>query len=281
MQRFKAEAEEAFNNFSGDDDSYAGDEDDSFDGDEESFDGDDDDDFYTGTAGLDKIDPNDRILTFQIENTAIAGTDPSSLVAELFGAYKNLSTLNNGNPAGITVKLLESSYGQFLAETMSNPHLIKGLRYFVQNEIQLSNAMEMIEETSAGTTISKKYQPATKINPMAFRNNILLDNGFTMPVTGWVPAWFGQNRLVYKQGKILSRIPASGDVFGIYFASKRRLAHIGFVESWTEGKYSNCIEGNTSGNAAAGSEADRNGDGVYRKYRLKTQIHSVADYIGQ
>lgn len=184
MQRFRAEAEEAFNNFSGEDDSYAGDDDESFDGDDdESYDG-DDEDFYTGTAGLDKIDPNDRVLTFQIENTAIAAGDPSSLVAELFGAYKNLSSLNNGNPTGITVKLLESSYGQFLAETMSNPHLIKGLRYFVQNEIQLSNAMEMIEETSAGTTISKKYQPATKIDPRSFKNNILLDSGFTMPVTG-------------------------------------------------------------------------------------------------
>ena len=178
MNRFKNEAEEAFLNFSGEEtDSYDGD-DESYADDDESYDG-DEDDFYTGTAGLDKIDPNDRTLTFQIENKGA-----ETRVAELFGAYKNLSALNNGNHADLIVGLAESSYGQFLAETMSNPHLVKGLRYFVKNEIQLSNAMEMLEETSAGTTISKKYQPATKIDPRSFKNNILVDTGFTMPITG-------------------------------------------------------------------------------------------------
>ena len=99
--------------------------------------------------------------------------------------------------------------------------------------------------------------------------------GIKTPKSGWVPNWFMQNRLVYKLGKIIKRLPMMGDVFGIYFASKKRLAHIGFIESWTEGQYATCIEGNTNG---AGS---REGNGVYRKYRLKSQIHSVADYISE
>ncbi|MDO1449559.1 CHAP domain-containing protein [Rhodocytophaga aerolata] len=93
------------------------------------------------------------------------------------------------------------------------------------------------------------------------------------PKSGWVPTWFPANKLVYKAGKVIKRIPIKGDVFGIYFASKKRLAHIGFIESWGEGKYATCIEGNTN------SQGSREGDGVYRKYRLKSQLHSVASYI--
>lgn len=40
------------------------------------------------------------------------------------------------------------------------------------------------------------------------------------------------------------------------------------------------IEGNTSPDAAAGSEADRNGEGIWRKRRLTRQIYSVRDWIG-
>ena len=66
--------------------------------------------------------------------------------------------------------------------------------------------------------------------------------------------------------------PQAGDVFFIYFAEKKRVAHTGFVHQWGE-IYVTTVEGNTN---EAGS---REGDGVYRKRRLKRQIYAAATYI--
>ncbi|RXF67710.1 hypothetical protein [Arcticibacter tournemirensis] len=65
--------------------------------------------------------------------------------------------------------------------------------------------------------------------------------------------------------------PSSGDVFGIYFPEKGRIAHVGFVDEWGD-KYAITVEGNTN---EAGS---REGDGVYRKRRLISSIYKVARY---
>lgn len=80
----------------------------------------------------------------------------------------------------------------------------------------------------------------------------------------WSPSWFPVKKL--------TAIPQPGDVFGIYFPSKGRIAHVGFVDRWTDTRVYT-VEGNTN---AAGS---REGDGVYRKVRLRSQIHSVANWI--
>lgn len=66
-----------------------------------------------------------------------------------------------------------------------------------------------------------------------------------------------------------ARRPRKGDVFGIYFPDKKRIAHVGFVDSWDD-KYVITVEGNTN---EAGS---REGDGVYRKRRLVGSIYQVA-----
>lgn len=68
-----------------------------------------------------------------------------------------------------------------------------------------------------------------------------------------------------------TRIPSPGDVFGIYFPEKGRIAHVGFVDEWGD-KYLISVEGNTN---EAGS---REGDGVYRKRRLISSIYKVARY---
>jgi hypothetical protein len=112
----------------------------------------------------------------------------------------------------------------------------------------------------------------------AYVNWCLVQNGVHTCNSGWVPNWFPVERLVYRQGKVIQRFPAPGDCFGIYFSSKRRLAHIGFVDQWKEGPYAMCVEGNTS--SANSGEKSREGDGVYRKYRLKSQIHSVSSWLG-
>jgi len=74
------------------------------------------------------------------------------------------------------------------------------------------------------------------------------------------------------------RVPLPGDAWGIYFASKGRVAHTGLVWAWGN-KAVKTIEANTSPDAAVGSAADRDGDGVWSKWRLKSQIYSVRNWL--
>lgn len=60
-----------------------------------------------------------------------------------------------------------------------------------------------------------------------------------------------------------------GDVFGIYYPSKKRIAHVGFIDA-VQGKSYRTVEGNT------GPNGGREGDGVYVKYRLKSQVYRIS-----
>jgi len=68
------------------------------------------------------------------------------------------------------------------------------------------------------------------------------------------------------------KTPSTGDVFGLYFPEKNRIAHVGFIDQW-DGTWMVSVEGNT--NVAGGRE----GDGVYRKRRLVRSVYKVARYI--
>jgi len=50
-------------------------------------------------------------------------------------------------------------------------------------------------------------------------------------------------------------VPGTGDIFGIYFPDKKRIAHVGFVDQWQE-DWVITVEGNTNGSGG------REGDGV-------------------
>jgi uncharacterized protein (TIGR02594 family) len=78
--------------------------------------------------------------------------------------------------------------------------------------------------------------------------------------SAWSPSWFPKDKLV--------KYAKPGDVFGIYFRSKKRIAHVGIIE--VPGDVTITIEGNTN---EAGS---REGDGVYRKRRLAKQIYQTS-----
>ena len=69
-------------------------------------------------------------------------------------------------------------------------------------------------------------------------------------------------------------LPTTGDVFGLYFPEKKRIAHVGFIDQW-DGTWMISVEGNTN---VSGS---REGDGVYRKRRLVRTIYKVARYINE
>jgi hypothetical protein len=78
--------------------------------------------------------------------------------------------------------------------------------------------------------------------------------------SAWAPAWFPATK----------RVPAAaigaGDVFGLYFPLKGRIAHVGFVQG-KKGNFLTTIEANTSPDAVMGSAADRDGQGVYSRRR--------------
>ena len=93
------------------------------------------------------------------------------------------------------------------------------------------------------------------------QHNIPIPNG-----AAWTPNWFTVN---------LTNNPKIADVGGIYFSSLNRIAHIVvFEENWKDTRNTiTTIEGN------ANDTGDRVGDGVYRKYRSKKQIHKSANWI--
>jgi hypothetical protein len=110
----------------------------------------------------------------------------------------------------------------------------------------------------------------------AFVNWTYVKNNVEVPekYPAWSPSWFPPSR-VYEDIDIGGSTPQKGDVFGLYFKSKNRIAHVGFIHKWPPDKnYCITVEGNTN---EAGS---REGDGVYKKRRLKRQIYKVSNWIG-
>ncbi|MCD0489707.1 CHAP domain-containing protein [Pedobacter sp. MC2016-14] len=89
--------------------------------------------------------------------------------------------------------------------------------------------------------------------------------GYVQPRTGWSPALFPPSRLVIK--------PKRGCVFGIYVASKKRIAHCGIIER-VHGSRLYTIEGNTD------IKGSSEGDGVYRKVRHLNRIKYFAEWRG-
>jgi hypothetical protein len=98
--------------------------------------------------------------------------------------------------------------------------------------------------------------------------------GIETVISAYSPSWFPNKKVIYTNGSKLNLTPMQADVFGIYFNSKGRIAHVGFVDQWAENSsFCLTVEGNTN---EAGS---REGDGVYRKRRLKKQIYKVSRWI--
>lgn len=93
------------------------------------------------------------------------------------------------------------------------------------------------------------------------------------PLSAWSPAMFPAKNTIYTRGKTGNQEPRTADVFGLYFPKLKRIAHVGFIDSWPkDSNYVITVEGNTND---AGS---REGDGVYRKRRLKQSIYKVSRF---
>lgn len=116
----------------------------------------------------------------------------------------------------------------------------------------------------------------TKGNPWCAASMAFVYNSCRIPnpMSGYCPDWFRAPYLVYQRnlhGLDDFNTAKPGDVFGIWFNSKNRIAHMGMIEE-VNGGYVTTLEGNTN---EAGS---RDGDGFMRKYRLVDQVYAVANY---
>jgi len=89
----------------------------------------------------------------------------------------------------------------------------------------------------------------------------------------WAPSWFPPGNTIYIKGKSGNKVPGRADVFGIFYPKDNRIGHVGFVDDWPSGEFVITVEGNTN---SAGS---REGDGVYRKRRLKANIYKVSRWV--
>lgn len=97
--------------------------------------------------------------------------------------------------------------------------------------------------------------------------------GIKTVASAWSPAWFPPGNTIFHKGKFTKSKPRQADVFGIYFAKQKRIAHVGFIDRWGS-DYVITVEGNTN---RAGS---REGDGVYKKRRPTSAIFKVSRWIG-
>ena len=96
-----------------------------------------------------------------------------------------------------------------------------------------------------------------------------------VPRSAWSPDWAESPTWTRAKG---GRTPQPSDSFGIYFASKGRVAHTGLIRSWG-GAVAVTVEANTSPEAVPGSPADRDGGGIWSKRRLTSQLYGVRDWI--
>lgn len=103
--------------------------------------------------------------------------------------------------------------------------------------------------------------------------------GIKNPRSGWSPALFPDKKVIWSRkltvnapNSVPALKPQAGDVFGIFFPDKKRIAHCGFVDEWNS-TWVITVEGNTD------NASSREGDGVYRKRRLLSTIYKVANWV--
>ena len=93
----------------------------------------------------------------------------------------------------------------------------------------------------------------------------------TPPGAGAARAYFPASRIIWRQGRALRAVPAPNDVVGYRWSRRDAEDHVGILEVWGTSPLAATLEGNTSG-----GRLDRDGQGVYRNWRFKSQIYQIA-----
>ncbi|MGV3684475.1 MAG: CHAP domain-containing protein [Daejeonella sp.] len=180
-------------------------------------------------------------------------------------------------------------------------------------EIYTSQVGVREKQTNSGPEVDAylRYVNLPKGNAWcaAFVCWVLGKAGVINPKTGWSPALFPAKRVVWERDVIASAArqwqraengklkaesgsavnagqrdhqpisqPRPGDVFGLYFPEKKRIAHVGFVDEW-DGTWVVTVEGNTNGEEGSLASLGMTTDGVYRKRRLVRSVYKVARYV--
>lgn len=192
----------------------------------------------------------------------------------LFIGYSNQKQLNNDHSAD-------------LSSTENSP--TERLRSVYLSEVGVREATNRNDGTKVEEYL--RYTGLKRGNPWccAFVCYCLGKAGIPNPRTGYCPNLFPKGHVIWSRTsgfslpspvsrnsspitRNSSPNPSPGDIFGLYFPDKGRIAHVGFIDDWGE-KYLISVEGNTN---EAGS---REGDGIYRKRRLISSISKVARYL--
>ena len=135
-------------------------------------------------------------------------------------------------------------------------------------ELTGKNDGPRVEEYLASVELGKGYAWCAAFVTWTFKQAEI-----DAAVSAWSPSWFPQKNVIYTHGSHTNRTPGTADVFGIYFQNLGRIAHVGFIDDWENGDFCITVEGNTN------DEGPCDGDGVYRKRRLKSQIYKISRWI--
>ena len=105
--------------------------------------------------------------------------------------------------------------------------------------------------------------PAGSAYCASFVSYILYISDVNAPISAWSPDTTSRNNIPFKDIN-------TSDVFGLYFPSKKRIAHTGFIkEAKKNSAHISTTEANTSPNADELGAKSREGDGVFNKSRNK------------
>ena len=181
-------------------------------------------------------------------------------MAKIVGVYPN--TINHDKPAiNDPAPAAGSTRGNVVASATS--HI--GMR-----ETHGSNRSPKIDEMNRLTGVPMGSPWCASWNAYHYQAGSVR----SFPKSAWSPDWVASP--TWTRAKA-GRTPLPGDAFGIWFSDRNRIAHTGIIESWGS-DVAVTLEGNTGPSGSMG-EADRNGDGSYRKRRMKSTIHSVRNWI--
>jgi hypothetical protein len=153
------------------------------------------------------------------------------------------------------------------------PSLVNEIRENAAKDIGIREKTGKNDHPSIAKWNKRVGAPANASYCASWVVNKLLDSGVTsVPISAWSPALFPKNSRVMWSNKLITGFVLEPmDVLGMWFASKKRIAHVGFF-FYQVGDHIRSMEANTSTTAISGSAEDRdatNGGGVVYKTRHK------------
>lgn len=159
------------------------------------------------------------------------------------------------------------------AETMRQRVVRIAQSYVGQQETNGANRSPLIDRMNRLTNVPLGSPYCASFNALVYSEALVPK---PWPLSAWSPDWVANPTWTSAKG---GTAPAPGDAFGIWFANKGRVAHTGLVKEWQPNGAVITLEANTSPTAAVGSVTDRDGDGIWSKRRLRSQIHSARNWI--